>query len=266
MGSPPIRRLSAAALTLLALAAAFAGSASARPATADEARATALTFLNALGNDQAEKVCGMFTPQALARLGGTEKCISSFTQNDSNDPDFAAVQTLARALTAARRSAAKRHGQYVTKSFTRSQLARAIERLDPELTVRLGRGPTAASGQLVTTAILDTRTTARRIVLYAESDDGSIMRLTASKHGDPSLDEAAFGIPEAPPATPEPPDFTATIATVTIDAMGTASVWGTYTVTYDGDTISVEVLLVLVPTAAGYRVDDFLYSILSPSP
>jgi hypothetical protein len=206
----------------------------------------------------------MFTARALAKLGGLQKCTSTFTQEDPNgSPDFAAVDTLAHAWAAARKSASKRHGDFVTKHFKPLALARAMERLDPEVTVRLGRAPTAAAGQLVTTTILDTRSTGRRLVLYAESDDGSIMRLTASKHGTPTLDEVAQGIPEAPSAEPERPDFTATIDSVTIDSTGTASAWGTYAVTYDGETLSTRVLILLTPSGTGYQVDDFFYSILS---
>lgn len=77
----------------------------------DEAGATALAFLNALGNNQPDKLCAMFTARALAKLGGLEKCTTAFTQEDpTGDPDFAAVDTLSHAWAAAKKSATKRHG------------------------------------------------------------------------------------------------------------------------------------------------------------
>ncbi len=262
MGSP-LRRLGSTVLIVLAIASACASAASARPTTVDEAGATALAFLNALGNNQPDKLCAMFTARAVAKLGGLEKCTTAFTQEDpTGDPDFAAVDTLSHAWAAAKKSASKRHGDFVTKHFKPLALARAMERLDPEVTVRLGRAPTAAAGQLVTTTILDTRSTGRRLVLYAESDDGSIMRLTASKHGTPTLDEVAQGVPEAPSTKPDKPEFTAAIDSVTIDSAGTASAWGTYAVTYEGETLSARVLILLTPSGTGYQVDDFFYSIL----
>ncbi len=42
----------------------------------------------------------------------------------------------------------------------------------------------------------------------------------------------------------------------------TALARGTFVVTYHGETHTYGVLLILVPTASGYLVDDFLYSIL----
>jgi hypothetical protein len=261
MGSPPLRRLGLILGAALTLSAWSATAASARPAGAD-ARTTALAFLNAVGNNKPAEVCAMFTPAALERLGGSTRCEDTFSQSDSaNDPDFRAVETLSRAFHAARESASRRHGQYVTKHFTKLKLARDLERLDPELTVKLGRGPTAAAGQLVTTAILDTRSTGRRLV-YAESDDGSILRLTVARTGEPDLDEVAFGVPEAAPTEPELPAFTATIDSVTFDSSGTAYAKGTYIVTYDGETLKVAVMLVLVPADSGYLVDDFLYSVV----
>jgi hypothetical protein len=262
MGSPPLRRLALILGATLALSAWSATAASARPAGADP-RTTALAFLNAIGNNKPAEACAMFTPAALARLGGSTRCEDTFSQEDSaSDPDFAAIETLARAFHAARKSASRRHGRYVTKQFTKLRLARDLERLDPELTVKLGRGPTAAAGQLATTAILDTRSTGRRLVFYAESDDGSILRLTVARTGEPDLDEVAFGVPEAPPTEPELPAFTATIDSVTFDVSGTAYAKGTYTVTYEDETLKVGVMLVLVHADSGYLVDDFLYSVV----
>jgi hypothetical protein len=254
-------RFTAVVVAVVALASVSAGGATGASRDAEQARATALDFLTALGNSDSKHLCALFTPAAVARIGGVDRCESAFAA-DEEEADFEALDTLSHAFVAARQSAAKRHGQYVTKTFTRKQLARDIERRAPQLTVKLGNGPRAAAGQLVTTVVLDTRSTGRRLVLYAESDDGSILRLSAPRKGDPSLDEVAFGIPEDPQAEPEKPDFHTSVDSILFDGT-TALARSTFVVTYRGETHTYAVLLVLVPTANGYLVDDFLYSVLS---
>ncbi len=255
-------RFTAAVLAVVALAALAAGGATGATRDAAQARATAIDFLNALGNSDSKHLCALFTPAAIGRIGGMDRCESAFAA-DEEEADFEALNTLSRAFAAARQSAAKRHGHYVTKAFTRKKLARDIERRAPQVTVKLGAGPRAAAGQLVTTVVLDTRTTGRRLVLYAESDDGSILRLSAPRKGDPSVDEVAFGIPEDPQAEPDKAQFSASIESIVFDG-STALARGTFVVTYHGETHTYGVLLILVPTGSGsdYLVDDFLYSIL----
>ena len=258
MGSPP-RRLVLVAVA--ALVAAALAPASARAAGTDDARATAAAFFEAvLGND-ADRACSLLTPAALQRIGGAEKCKRAFAESETA-LDAKAIETLARAYTAARRSAAKHHGRFLTKRFTRRALARDIERRDPQLTVRLGRGAQSAAGQLVTTAILDTRSTARRVVFYAESDDGSIFRLTAPVSGRPDLDEVGFGVPEANPE-PTGPRTTFAITAAVAQPDGKVLVYATLTVTEDDETETYPVLLVLAPSGSGYLVDDIFYSALA---
>jgi hypothetical protein len=258
MGSPPRRIL---AVAFAALAAAGLGAVSARAAAPDDARATAAAFLDAVIKDDAERACALLTPEAIARIGGPDRCLRTFGESESAQ-DFEAVETLARALAAARKSAAKHHGHYLTKHFTKQALARDIERRDPQLTVKLGRGPDAAAGQLVTTAVLDTRSTARRVVLYAESDDGSILRLSAAVAGDPSLEEVGFGIPETT-QKPAGPTVTATVDDVTTVPDGSMLVHATFTVTDEDETESYPILLVVVQRGGRYLVDDVFYSALS---
>jgi hypothetical protein len=140
-----------------------------------------------------------------------------------------------------------------------------MEQLDPELTVKLGRSFVAAKGQLVTTVVLDTRSTGRRLVLYAESDDGSIYRLSAAASDrQPQFEEVGVGVPETSPKPSEPPkrSFTATIDTVTFDSTGAAFARGSFVLTEDDETYRYAILLELVPLNGAYFVNDIFYSSL----
>jgi hypothetical protein len=262
VGSP--RRL----LRFVALfASAGALAVAAAPANAspeDDARATAVAFADALVGDDADRICSFFSPGALRRLGGAEKCRASQSEDES-ETDYGAVETLFRAHTAAKLSATKRNGQYVTKKFRPQKLARDMEQLDSDLTVKLARNSAAVKGELDTTVALDTRSTARRLVLYAESDDGTIFRLSAGRAGQPRIQEVGFGIPEGSPRPSEPstPSFSASIESVTVDTAGTAFARGTFTVTEDDKTFKFSVMIVLVPLNGTYFVDDIMYSTLS---
>jgi hypothetical protein len=258
----PLRLCILAAAALLAVGA-TAASADANPE--GDARATAVAFFDAVIRGDAERVCSLYSPDAIARLGGAERCRSSMGESeDGNEADYGALESLLRAHTAARLSATKRRGSYVTKKFGPRKLARDMEQLDPELTVKLGRSATAAKGQLVTTVVLDTRSTGRRLVLYAESDDGSIFRLSAATTGQPDFEEVGTGIPETSPKPAEPPrrTFSATIDTVTFDTAGTAFARGTFVVAEDDETYTYGILLELVPLNGAYYVDDLYYSTL----
>jgi hypothetical protein len=252
-------------LLLLAVAVVLVGgglaTATARAAGTDDARATAAAFFDAVVGNDGDRACALLTPAALERLGGTARCKRMFTESESAR-DAEAFQTLARAYAAARRSAAKHHGRFLTKQFTRRALARDLERRDPQLTVKLGRGPQAATGQLVTTVILDTRSTARRVVFYAESDDGSIFRLSAAPSGNPDLDEVGFGVPEANPE-PMGPKVTFAVGAAVAQPDGKVLVFAAFTVTDDDETETYPVLLVLAPNGSGYLVDDIFYSALA---
>jgi hypothetical protein len=251
------RRLPLLASAVLMLSALVAVTPAAAGTDAD-ARATASRFLDAMARGDAAVVCSMFSPAALARLGGEDECHAGFTDTDSADRE--AMSTLVRAFEAARKSADRRRAGYVTKKFTARALARDMERIDSELTVKLGRNAKAASNQLVTTAVLDVRTNARRLVLYAESDDGSILRLSVPRHGDGgSLEEVAQGVAETAPRDTGPA-FAFTVDSVAVvDA--TVQVRATIRITLADETYSVGVLLVLVPGAGGsYLVDDMLVS------
>jgi hypothetical protein len=141
-----------------------------------------------------------------------------------------------------------------------------MERIDGDLRVIVGKNAKAAAGRLATTAVLDTRTNARRVVIYAEADSGAIFRVTGTAFSDPRITRVAQGIPEAPkPPSPAaqspPPSLTHTVNSVTIAANGTAYV--AETIADTAEKYSTDVLLVLVPSASGYLVDDALISLVS---
>lgn len=259
MGSWALRLVAA----VLSATAVGVAAAPARAET-DGAVRTASALIDALARQDGAAACALFTPHALERLGGAEKCRSAFSPSTS-EADSEAVGTLARAYGAARKSAAKRKGKYVTRSFRAKALARAMEKIDPRLTVRLGRSPNAARGQLATTAVLDTRSSSRRLVLYVESDDGSIFRLTAATRGGPDLEEVAQGIPEANPPAPTPPSYTFTVDAVTLVGDSTL-VRLTLTVTEDDETYRYGVIVELTPAPGapnGYLVSDLFVSVLT---
>lgn len=258
MGSP--LRLQLVVAVLIAVVLAGSASAGASTAGADaNALTTANAFVDALQRNDAERVCALFSPGAIARLGGEERCRASMSESE-DDVDYAALETLLRGYTAARLSATKRKGMFVTRKFGARKLARDMEQLDPEVTVKLGRSSAAAKGELVTTVVLDTRSTARRIVLYAESDDGSIFRLSAATGATPRYEEVGMGIPEASKEDTPTSTFTAKIDSVTVADDGTAYARGTFVFTNDDEAYRYGVMIVLIPLNGTYFVDDVYYS------
>lgn len=260
MGSPlRLCRFALLLATAAVLSAVSATSAVASPE--DDARAAAVAFADAVTSGDLARMCALFSPDALARLGGMARCQEDDRESEDVD-DYAAMETLSQAHVAARLSATKRNGRYVTKKFGARKLARDMEQLDGELTVKLGKGSAAAKGQLDTTVILDTRSTARRLVLYAESDDGSIFRLTATGTGRPQYEEVGFGIPESTRPQSEEQTLRArvTIDSVSVDGNGAAYARGTWVVSDEDDTYTISIVLLLVPVNGTYLVDDILYS------
>jgi hypothetical protein len=239
---------------------------SARADNTADARATTDRFVTALLSSDGAMLCSLLSPRALTALGGAANCPGHFNASSGDSGDFDALQTLSKAYSAARRSSAARRGDFVRKGFTVKKLARDMERIDTDLTVKVGKGPRAAAGQLATTAVLDTRTNARRVVIYTEGDSGAIFRASGTAFSDPVYSKVAQGIPEAPkpPPTPQPPPST---VTYTIDTVTVASDGKAYVAVTINDTSSeppaTSLLVVLVPSAAGYQVDDLLVSLVS---
>jgi hypothetical protein len=247
--------LATALLAVLALAG-FAGTA--RADNASDARAVADRFMAALLASDAKAACSLLSPRALAALGGPD-CPSRFLSSDTSDADIDALDTLLSAFKAARRSSARRHGAFVRKGFTVKQLARDMQRLDGELTVKVGKGPLAAKGQLATTVVLDRRTTARSVVIYVEGDSGAIYRATGTAFDDPTVGKVAEGIPESPKPPSAP--LTVTVDSVAFTSDGKAFVTVTVTDPTSSPPASVPFYLLLVPSDRGYLVDDILLSL-----
>lgn len=242
----------ATALAAVVALAGFAGTA--RADNASDARAVADSFMKALVAGDSKTACSLLSPRLLAAFGGPD-CANRFLTSDSSDQDVDAIDTLISAYDAARESSARRHGDFVRKRFTVKQLARDMERLDPDLTVKVGNGPLAAKGQLATTAVLDRRTTAKRVVIYVEGDSGAIYRATGTAFEDPTVRKVANGIPEAPKPPPAPPTYT--IDSVVFTGDGKAFV--TITVTDPSSKPpSAPFYLLLEPSDRGYLVDDIL--------
>jgi hypothetical protein len=245
-------RLATAFLAVLAVAG-FAGTA--RADNASDARAVADSFMKALVAGDSKTACNLLSPRALAAFGGPD-CANRFLTSDPTDADLDALDSLISAYRAARQSSARRHGDFVRKRFTVKQLARDMERIDHGLTVKVGKGPLAAKGQLATTVVLDRRTTARRVVIYVEGDSGAIYRATGTAFDDPTVRKVADGTPESP-QPPPPTPATYTIDSVAVTADGKAVV--TITVTDPTSTpSSAPFYLLLVPSDRGYLVDDIL--------
>ena len=255
--APPQLRL----LVVLALAAVLVVGAAA-PARADEqgARATATAFLAALSRGDAASVCSLFSAEALEKLGGADRCRRSYSESPDEE-DYRATWMLDQAFGAAEKSAVKRRGQFVTKSFVAKSLARDMERIDEDLTVKLGRGPKAAVGQLATTVVLDVRSNARRLVLYVESDDGSILRMSGTMLGRREIVEVATGVPEAD--RPEEDALSFSIDRVTANGDGSSLVRVSVSYVEGGITIRYVYLLEVVPAGGGYAISDFFYSLIS---
>lgn len=244
-------RLATALLAVLAVAG-FAGTA--RADNTSDAKAVADSFMKALIAGDSKTACSLLSPRALAAFGGPD-CVNRFLTSDTSDADLDALDSLLSAYRAARQSSARRHGDFVRKHFTVKQLARDMERIDSDLTVKVGKGPLAAKGQLATTVVLDTRTTARRVVIYVEGDSGAIYRATGTAFDDPTVRKVADGIPESPKPPPAPPTYT--VDSVAFTGDGKAVV----TVTLTDPTAtppSEPFYLLLVPSDRGYLVDDIL--------
>jgi hypothetical protein len=250
-------RMATAFAAVLSLAA-FAGTA--RADNASDARAVADRFMAALLAGDSKTACSLLSPRALAALGGPD-CPNRFLSSDTSDQDIDALDTLVSAYKAARRSSARRHGDFVRKGFTVKQLARDMQRIDGDLTVKVGKGPLAAKGQLATTVVLDSRTTARRVVIYVEGDSGAIYRATGTAFDDPTVGKVAEGTPEAPKPPSAPPTYTVDSVAVASDGKAVASI--TVTDPTSSPPASAPIYLLLVPSDRGYLVDDILLPLIA---
>lgn len=252
-------RAGIAALVVVGVLAGAATAATASPA--DDAQAAASSFLNAWAVRDGQAACRLLTPDALAKFGGETTCEQSFSQNDEQSADDDAQQTLLLAFVAARQIARAHRNAFTSKTFTLKRLAAAIDARVPSIDVRLGGGPLAAKGQLSTTAVLDTRSTARRAVFYAESDSGDILRASGAPSGGFDLQLVAQGIPETGPKAPQPPAFTFVFGDVFAASDGSVLLDTQLSSTDPKQTEKVALLLRLVPVGGHYLVDDLFVSV-----
>jgi len=248
------RRLALTAAATAACALALATAATAAPA--DDARAVADAFGVALAKQDAAAACALLTEELSAKLSGDSTCVDALTtdpQEDAAGQDDQERAYLVTAYLAARgATAADPKGEFPLPA---RRLAREMHAQIPELTILLGTGPAAARNRGARTIVLDTRkTTKRHIVLYAESDSGTIFALSANRTGSPHVVPAGKGVP-AP--TPQAPVVTSAVETV--DLAGTDLAYAVVRLTEGGDTSHVVLRMRLLE--AGWRVDDILLSL-----
>ena len=261
-------------LVLAALLAAGCAATAALAAPADDARAVADRFFAALIAEDGKTACGLFSARAVAILGGPDKCAAGLiddsggssadnprTGDEDNPDDFLARAILdhvfgdARALGVAR-------GGYVTKQAKVARLVRDLRMLEPELGFSAGKGADAARGTSSNHVIVDSRTSARVLTLYVESDTGTIWRLSAHGFAHATIAKGGMGIavkpipapptPAAPPQPEVPPTFT--VAAVTM--LDETSAYATITITYEGKSASYVLSMKLEDGT--WKVDDLL--------
>jgi hypothetical protein len=183
-----------AALGPLAAAAVLAvcGAASGEPgrSTPDTA---ADRFTSLVLSQDTRPLCRSITARLLAELGGRDGCARRF------GPDRVQVDRVARQwLTDAWRAAVAARGESRRPGYAAARtLLRAMRPLTGAV-VRLVRGPGAVRGRSPSFVGLDRKELrAGRLVLYAESDTGTIFRLVADPLGSPVVERtAAAGIPD----------------------------------------------------------------------
>jgi hypothetical protein len=144
-------------------------------------------------------LCGSMSSRLLAELGGRDGCARRWGP-DRAEVDGIAKRSLADAWRAAQ---AARTGPAGSAYPPAGRLLRAM-RPRVAATLRLGRGARAVRGRSPWFVVLAERELrAGRLVLYAESDTGTIFRLVARPRGSPVIERAAVaGIPDlaSPPA------------------------------------------------------------------
>lgn len=240
-------------ITLAALALAAAGATGATAAPEDDARAAADAFLRALDSGNAQAACGLMTGRLQAALSQGGSCVQLLTgPNPAVAQDNEVAALLADGWLAASLARLNEPGALYPAPGRR--LAAAIRSRLRGTRVIVGTGVNAARNQTPTTIVVDGRlSTKRRIVLYAESDSGTIVRLTAGLRGSPAFARAGRGVPATP--APDPPStFTFDwVALVTADE-------AVASVTITDGTSTTRAVLRLRLESTGWKVDDLYTS------
>jgi hypothetical protein len=244
------------------LVAASCAAAAAFAAPADDARAAADRFLDALIARDGQTACALISEPLLTAIGGPDKCLDDFSGDVAEDldaqvQDAIAWQMLDRVYTDARALALARGG-FVTKGSSLAALASDLRKLEPGLLLSVGNGPQAARNKPPFQVVIDRKTQGTHLVLYVESETGTIWRLDArgTARDDETVTKAGRGVPGRKPPE-EPPTYTIGGALLADDA--TAIV--TATLTYEGQ--SQETLLKMTYDGSAWKVADLYYSYTS---
>ena len=243
MGS--IRIVAAVAAIALAVPV-VAGAASA--ATPEEARPVAEQFVRALVTSDGATACSLVGTRLRERLGAD--CVADLSESDATArADLDARGSLTEAYIAALGSLTSK-GRFPTPAKV---LKASLETGVDEVTFVIGSGPGVVRNRKHTVVGIDRmRSTSTRVVLYAESDSGTIFRLTGALRGSPSIARAAQGVPApAPPL----PDFQ--FASVAYGDAVTAFVL----VTVSAEGVSQDMLLRLAFEGEAWRVDEIFLPI-----
>lgn len=253
----------------------------------DDVRAAADRFLTALAAKDANAACGMLTARTLEHVGGLPKCAEIFTgvDEDSVEDETESSAEAARGLRTMQdrfeeyvltavfydaRALGLARGGYVTKDVPLTKLVSELRTLQPQLRFSTGTRPTAARAKSRFHVVVDRRTRDRMLVLYAESDSGTILRLTAHGFRTAKVAKAGHGVPaklpkspSSPPKPAEPKEpeepITFTIGSVTL--LDEASAYAAVDVRYEGETYSY--LLSLKVEGGTWKVDDLFVGLFS---
>jgi hypothetical protein len=247
-----MRRFLVTMLAALGLAAAGAGAATAAPQ--DDAQAAADAFLKALDAGNAEATCALMTGRLQATLSQGQTCVQLLTGDDpAVAQDSQAASLLIDAWLAAQLARLNEPGALYPTPGRR--LAAGIRSRLRGTRVIVGAGVNAARNQAGTTVVVDGRlSTKRRIVLYAESDSGTIVRLTAGLKGNPAVTRGGRGVPAT-----VVPDAPATFAFDSVSLVSAEEAIASVTITDEGS--SSRVLLRLRLESTGWKVDDLYTSL-----
>ena len=246
-----MRRFLLTVLTALALGVAGAGAATAAPQ--DDAQAAADAFLKALDADNAQAACALMTGRLQASLSQGATCVQLLTPaNPAPAQDSQEASLLIDAWLAA--SLARLNEKGALYPATARKLATGIRTRLSGVRVVVGTGVASARNQQATTVVVDGKlSTKRRIVLYAESDSGTIVRLTAGLKGNPAVARGGTGVP-----APVPPDSPATFTFDWVTLVGAEEAVASIALTDEGTTTRVVMRLRL--ESGGWKVDDLYTS------
>jgi hypothetical protein len=235
----------------------------------DDARAVADTFMSAAVKSDAQTACALLSDRLLAKIGGLDRCKRALTeQSDVTTTTFEpiglgddmAYSVLLTTFNDARAMAVG-GGGYVNRNTSLTMLVGRLRTLEPDFTFSVGSSAAAARDTPPTHVVIDRRTTAKQLMLYAESDSGTIFRLSATGTKHAHIAKVAVGVPKQPapptvqPPRPPPPTYAISGA----NGLDDGSVLVDVALQYENTTIGL-VLQMRLQDAA-WKVDDVLVSV-----